>query len=68
MNCIAPGFIQTDMTEKLSDSQKEMLLKQIPMQKLGQGADIAEAALFLASTASNYITGQTICVDGGMVM
>ncbi len=68
VNCIAPGFIQTAMTEGLTDVQKENLLKQIPMGRLGQPQEIAEAALFLACSMSNYITGQVLTVDGGMVM
>ncbi|MCH9610847.1 MAG: 3-oxoacyl-[acyl-carrier-protein] reductase FabG [Chlamydiales bacterium] len=67
-NCIAPGFIQTDMTDALSDAQKEALMKQIPMGRLGQPEDIANAVAFLASDNSAYITGQTLTVDGGMVM
>jgi 3-oxoacyl-[acyl-carrier protein] reductase len=68
VNCIAPGFIQTAMTDVLTDVQKENILKQIPMGRLGQPQEIAEAALFLASPMSNYITGQVLTVDGGMVM
>lgn len=68
VNCIAPGFIKTDMTDVLSDTQKEALLEQIPMGRLGDPQDIANAALFLASPLSNYITGQVVTVDGGMVM
>lgn len=65
-NAIAPGFIETEMTEKLSDKVKEQTKKQIPLQRYGQVADVAQAAIFLAS--SPYITGQVINVDGGMVM
>jgi 3-oxoacyl-[acyl-carrier protein] reductase len=68
VNCIAPGFIQTSMTEVLSDGQKESILKSIPMGKLGMPEDIANMAWFLASPLSNYITGQVLTVDGGMVM
>lgn len=68
VNAIAPGFIETDMTGALNEKQKEMILAQIPMQRLGQGSDIAKAALFLASPLSDYITGQVLTVDGGMVM
>lgn len=68
VNCIAPGFIQTDMTDGLNETQKEMLLKSIPMGRLGQPEDIAKAVLFLATTQSDYITGQVLTVDGGMVM
>jgi len=67
-NVIAPGFIETDMTAVLSDEIKKGILNNIPMKALGQADDIANAALFLASDASRYITGQTLTVDGGMVM
>ena len=66
VNCIAPGFIQTPMTDVLTDGQKESILKKIPMGKLGECKDIAEAAVFLAH--ARYITGQVLVVDGGMVM
>lgn len=68
VNCIAPGFIQTKMTDVLTDAQKETILKKIPMGRLGGTEDIANAAVFLASPLSNYITGQVLTVDGGMVM
>jgi len=68
VNCIAPGFIKTAMTDVLTDAQKEGLMKQIPMGRLGAPEDIAHAALFLASSLSNYMTGQVLTVDGGMVM
>ncbi|MES2199705.1 MAG: 3-oxoacyl-ACP reductase FabG [Chlamydiota bacterium] len=68
VNCIAPGFIQTRMTDVLTEAQKEAILKKIPMGKLGTCEDIANAAVFLASSLSNYITGQVLTVDGGMVM
>lgn len=68
VNCIAPGFIETRMTEGLNEQQKESLLKKIPMGRMGKPEEIAHAALFLASDLSNYITGQVITVDGGMVM
>jgi 3-oxoacyl-[acyl-carrier protein] reductase len=68
VNCIAPGFIETDMTHKLNEEQKKAIITQIPMQKLGRVEYIADAALFLASNLSDYITGQTLTVDGGMVM
>ena len=68
VNCIAPGFIQTRMTDALTDTQKESILKKIPMGRLGNTADIANAAVFLASALSDYMTGQVITVDGGMVM
>ncbi|MBP1156048.1 MULTISPECIES: 3-oxoacyl-[acyl-carrier-protein] reductase [unclassified Paenibacillus] len=68
VNCVAPGFIETDMTDKLSGEMREQLLKQIPLARLGQPEDIAKAVRFLASEDSSYMTGQTIHVDGGMYM
>lgn len=68
VNCIAPGFITTDMTDMLNEKQKEAIIGQIPMQRLGSPQDIANAALFLASPLSDYVTGQVLTVDGGMVM
>lgn len=68
VNCIAPGFISTPMTDVLKDDQKEALLKGIPAGRLGSGADIAAAALYLASDESAYVTGQTLHVNGGMAM
>lgn len=68
VNAIAPGFIDTDMTRALTESQREALLPHIPLARLGEGQDIANAVLFLSSDLSNYITGQVIVVDGGMVM
>lgn len=67
-NAIAPGFIQTDMTAKLSDNVKSEMLKFVPLGKFGTVQDVANLALFLASDDSAYITGQVIQVDGGMVM
>ncbi len=67
-NAIAPGFIETDMTAVLDPKLKEALLKQIPLGTLGQGDDIAEAALYLAGPGGRYVTGQVLTVDGGMVM
>jgi len=67
-NAIAPGFIQTDMTAKLSEEVKSEMLKHIPLGKLGTPQDVANLALFLASDDSAYITGQVIQVDGGMAM
>ena len=67
-NALAPGFIETDMTAGLKEELKTELLKQIPLGTLGQAEDIASAALFLASPAAKYITGQVLAVDGGMVM
>jgi 3-oxoacyl-[acyl-carrier protein] reductase len=68
VNAVAPGFIDTDMTKGLPDEQKEALLKQIPAGRLGSPEDIAEAVAFLASPAAAYITGQTLSVNGGMLM
>lgn len=68
VNAVAPGFIETDMTDVLSDSVKASILEQIPMKKLGQTADIAAAVAFLASDEARYITGQVLSVDGGMAM
>ena len=68
VNAIAPGFIQTAMTDKLSAEQKEAITKQIPLASLGQPEDVAEAVLFFASPGARYITGQVLAVDGGMVM
>ena len=68
VNAIAPGFITTEMTDKLSEELKAQMLKQIPLARLGQPEDIAKAVVFFASDAANYITGQTLHIDGGMVM
>jgi len=68
INTVAPGFIATDMTNALSEEQREAIFQRIPMQKLGTVEDIANAVLFLTSPAANYITGQTLHVNGGMFM
>lgn len=68
VNVVAPGFIDTDMTASLPDMVKEEMLKRIPMRKLGEPSDIAEAVAFLASESAKYITGETIHVNGGMYM
>ncbi len=68
VNTIAPGFIETDMTGALSDDQRAAIMKKIPMSRLGSPDDIASAALFLASAMGNYVTGETIHVNGGMYM
>ncbi len=67
-NAIAPGFIETDMTAVLSEEVKAKYAAQIPMKRYGSTEDVANLALFLVSDMSTYITGQTICVDGGLVM
>ncbi|MFZ9962806.1 MAG: 3-oxoacyl-ACP reductase FabG [Burkholderiales bacterium] len=68
VNCVAPGFIDTEMTQVLPEEQKKVLTNQIPLARLGDVADIAGAALFLASELAAYITGATLHVNGGMVM
>ncbi len=68
VNAVAPGFIDTDMTRKLSEDQQQSLLKDIPLNKLGQATDIAQAVAFLASEMANYVTGETLHVNGGMYM
>lgn len=68
VNAVAPGFIQTAMTDKLSDQQKEALSTQIPMVRLGQPEEVAKVILFLASDLASYVTGQVILIDGGMGM
>lgn len=67
-NVLAPGFIKTDMTDKLNEQQKAAVLTQIPLGRMGESDDIAQAALFLASPMSSYITGQVLLVDGGMAI
>ena len=68
VNAVAPGFVDTDMTDALSDSAKENLISQIPLGRTGKPQDIANAVLFLASDAAGYITGQVLSVDGGMAI
>tara|TARA_B100001245_G_scaffold196815_1_gene155808 strand:- start:217 stop:579 length:363 start_codon:yes stop_codon:yes gene_type:complete len=68
INLISPGFIQSPMTEKLNDKQKNFIMDKIPMKKFGHPDDIANLAVFLASDTSSYITGQTFHVNGGMLM
>jgi 3-oxoacyl-[acyl-carrier protein] reductase len=68
VNCIAPGFIETAMTSELNDKQKETILANVPMGRLGAADDIASAAVYLSSTEAQYITGQTLHVNGGMAM
>jgi 3-oxoacyl-[acyl-carrier protein] reductase len=67
-NCIAPGFVATAMTEKLSEKQREAILSRVPAARLGTGNDIAAAAVYLASEEAGYVTGQTLHVNGGMAM
>jgi 3-oxoacyl-[acyl-carrier protein] reductase len=68
VNVVAPGFIDTDMTRALDENQREALLRDIPLQRLGEPEDIAASVLFLASAQGGYITGQTLHVNGGMFM
>jgi 3-oxoacyl-[acyl-carrier protein] reductase len=68
VNVVAPGFVDTDMTNALSEEQRTELSNQVPLKRLGQTSDIAGTVLFLASSAGNYITGETIHVNGGMYM
>lgn len=68
VNCIAPGFIETDMTNHFKENELENILNQIPANKMGNPAHVAELALFLASSKGDYITGQTISIDGGLYM
>jgi len=67
-NCIAPGFIATPMTDKLNEKQREAILAMVPAGKLGTGADVAGAVVYLASNDAAYVTGQTLHVNGGMAM
>ena len=68
VNCIAPGFIETDMTRVLADEQRDVLQNQIPLGRLGSPDDVAAAVAFLASDAAQYITGETLHVNGGLYM
>ena len=68
MNCVAPGFITSPMTDALPDAQKAALTQRIPAGRLGEGDDIAAAAVYLASREAAYVTGQTVHVNGGMAM
>ena len=68
VNCVAPGFIATAMTDALTDAQKQQLLARVPMGRLGSSEDIAAAVLYLASAEASYVTGQTLHVNGGMAM
>ena len=68
INAVAPGFIETEMTDKLPEEVRKNYMNSIPLKRFGKGEDIAKTVRFLASDDSGYITGQTICVDGGIVM
>jgi 3-oxoacyl-[acyl-carrier protein] reductase len=68
VNCIAPGLIDTDMNNNLSESEKEEIIKQIPLRRMGKAEEIARLALFLSSDKASYITGQTVNISGGMVI
>jgi len=68
VNVVAPGYIRTDMTSKLSDAVVQEVLNKVPLQRLGEASDVAGVCLFLASSAADYITGQTIVVDGGLAI
>ncbi|MBW8911951.1 MAG: SDR family oxidoreductase, partial [Sphingomonas sp.] len=68
VNCVAPGFIASAMTDGLPDAQKDALLGKIPAGKLGEGSDIAAAVVYLASPEASYVTGQTLHINGGMAM
>jgi len=68
VNCVAPGFIESPMTDALNEQQKAAILQTIPSGKLGQGADVAAACVYLASDEAGYVTGQTLHVNGGMAM
>ena len=67
-NCVAPGFIESPMTAALNEKQREAILRTIPSGKLGAGADVAAATVYLASREAGYVTGQTLHVNGGMAM
>ena len=68
VNCIAPGFIETPMTERLDDKRKDAILNSIPMNRIGEPKDLSSAIIFLASKESSYITGQTLHINGGLYM
>jgi len=68
VNCIAPGFIASAMTEKLNDKQKDAIMGAIPMKRMGEADEIAASAVYLASNEAGYVTGQTLHVNGGMAM
>ena len=68
VNCVSPGFIQSNMTDKIADDIKVVLTSRIPMSRLGTGDDVSNTVAFLSSDAASYITGETIHVNGGMYM
>ena len=68
VNCVAPGFIETDMTDGLTEEQRKALLQLVPLGRLGQGDDVAQAVAYLASPGASYVTGQTLHVNGGMYL
>ena len=68
INCVSPGFIHTEMTDKINDDFKKILISKIPSGKLGTGDDVSNCVVFLASNMSDYINGETIHVNGGMYM
>ena len=68
INCVSPGFIQTEMTDKINEEFKNILISKIPSGKLGSGDDVSNSVVFLASDMANYINGETIHVNGGMYM
>ena len=68
INCVSPGFIETKMTDKISEDMKNILISRVPMNKLGTGLDVSNTVAFLSSDAASYITGETIHVNGGMYM
>ena len=68
VNCIAPGFIETDMTKSISETQREALLRQISLGRLGRPEEVAAAVAFLASSEAGFVTGSTLHVNGGMYM
>ena len=68
VNCIAPGFIETPMTEKLDVKRKDAIISSIPMNRIGTPKDLSSAIIFLASQESSYITGQTLHINGGLYM
>lgn len=68
VNCIAPGFIATEMTDKLGEAQKKEIVERIPLKRIGTAEDVANLALFLASRLADYITGQVVVIDGGIIV